>query len=241
MKLFARHRLAGPAKSALSDQQLAITWQVASLLLDYPTPEGRAALPQLAELVAGLPEPVCSALGSLIAHVGTGELADRQQEYVDTFDHTRRNCLYLTYYAYGDTRRRGVALVQFKQAFQKAGVEFNDSELPDHLGAVLEFGATVDRAVAWKLINDYRAGLEMLRLALERRNSPYAGAAVAVCATLPMLNGDEADAVNRLIAEGPPAQVVTPEVIADVFGVTASVIVDPESGTPVVMPRRRAS
>ena len=172
MKLFARHRLAGPAKSALSDQQLAITWQVASLLLDYPTPEGRAALPQLAELVAGLPEPVCGALGSLIAHVGTGELADRQQEYVDTFDHTRRNCLYLTYYAYGDTRRRGVALVQFKQAFQKAGVEFNDSELPDHLGAVLEFGATVDRAVAWKLINDYR----------------------------------EADAVNRLIAEGPPAE-----------------------------------
>ena len=46
---------------------------------------------------------------------------------------------------------------------------------------------------------------------------------------------------GRIVAEGSPAQVVTPEVIAEVFGVTASVIVDPESGTPVVIPRRRAS
>lgn len=36
---------------------------------------------------------------------------------------------------------------------------------------------------------------------------------------------------GRIIAEGPPAPGGDPEVIADVFEVTASVIVDPESGT----------
>ena len=46
---------------------------------------------------------------------------------------------------------------------------------------------------------------------------------------------------GRIVAEGSPAEVVTPEVIAEVFGVTASVLIDPESGTPVVIPRRRQS
>lgn len=42
-----------------------------------------------------------------------------------------------------------------------------------------------------------------------------------------------------VLAEGPPAEVVTPEVVEAVFGVGAHVIPDPETGTPVVIPRRR--
>ena len=134
-----------------------------------------------------------------------------------TFDHTRKCALYLTYFAYGDTRRRGVALVQFKQAYRRAGVEWDEAaeELPDHLCAVLQFGATVDADGAWKLLNDHRAGIEMLRLALSGwRNddgtigSPWAGAVLALCATLPTLQGEEAAAVRRLVEEGPPAESV---------------------------------
>jgi iron complex transport system ATP-binding protein len=44
---------------------------------------------------------------------------------------------------------------------------------------------------------------------------------------------------GKVVAEGTPAEVVTPEVIEDVFGVSAHVITDPETGTPVVIPRRR--
>ena len=44
---------------------------------------------------------------------------------------------------------------------------------------------------------------------------------------------------GRVVAEGTPAEVVTPEVIEAVFGVAASVLTDPETGTPVVIPRRR--
>ncbi len=46
---------------------------------------------------------------------------------------------------------------------------------------------------------------------------------------------------GRVVAEGPPAQVVTPEVIEEVFGVTATVLADPASGAPVVIPRRRTA
>ncbi|GEA83671.1 cobalamin/Fe3+-siderophore ABC transporter ATP-binding protein [Cellulomonas gelida] len=41
---------------------------------------------------------------------------------------------------------------------------------------------------------------------------------------------------GRLVAQGPPADVVTPELVADVFGMTAQVIADPVSGTPLVVP-----
>lgn len=44
---------------------------------------------------------------------------------------------------------------------------------------------------------------------------------------------------GQVVAEGTPAEVVTPEVIEAVFGVGAHVIPDPETGTPVVIPRRR--
>ena len=41
---------------------------------------------------------------------------------------------------------------------------------------------------------------------------------------------------GRLVAQGAPADVVTPELVAEVFGMTAQVIDDPVSGTPLVVP-----
>ncbi|MCD6640320.1 MAG: nitrate reductase molybdenum cofactor assembly chaperone [Nocardioides sp.] len=187
-------------------------WAAASALLDYPTAELLASLDDLEALV-----PDNADLAPLFAHLRAHDLQDLQVQYVETFDHTRKCALYLTYFAYGDTRRRGVALVQFKQAYRKAGVEWDDDsgELPDHLCGVLQFGATVDPDGAWRLLNDHRAGLEMLRLALigwrnddGSTGSPWAGALRAVCATLPVLQGEEEDAVRRLVEQGPPAEQV---------------------------------
>ncbi|MGL5861158.1 MAG: ABC transporter ATP-binding protein [Phycicoccus sp.] len=46
---------------------------------------------------------------------------------------------------------------------------------------------------------------------------------------------------GRVVAEGAPTEVVTPEVIEMVFGVVAHVVADPGTGTPVVIPVRRTS
>ena len=191
-------------------EDLAPVWAACSALLDYPTEELVASLDAVEELVDGNEH-----LAPLIAYLRDTPLATVQREYVATFDQTRKCALYLTYFAYGDTRRRGVALVQFKQTYRKGGVEWDEGceELPDYLCAVLQFGATVDQDGAWKLLNDHRAGVEMLRLALTGwRNddgttgSPWAAALTALSATLPTLQGEEADAVRRLIEQGPPAE-----------------------------------
>lgn len=189
------------------------TWAACSVLLDYPTEQLLASLDDIEALVAG-----DRSLVLLLSHLRSTGLRELQEEYVSTFDHSRRCALYLTYFSYGDTRRRGAALVQFKQAYRRAGVEWDDAsgELPDHLCAVLQFGATVDADAAWKLLNDHRAGIEMLRLSLagwERgqgrgTGSPWLGALEALVATLPELQGDQYDAVRRLVEQGPPDEEV---------------------------------
>ena len=155
-----------------------------------------------------LPDAVGQPLLRLADHLADADAQAVCTAYVDTFDTTRKCALHLTYYAHGDTRKRGIALVQFKQAFRRAGLEVNDDELPDHLSVVLEFGATGSVDVAWKLLNDHRSGIELLQLGLDAKDSPWADAVTALRATLPPLDGTQAEAVARLLAEGPPNEEV---------------------------------
>ena len=71
-------------------------------------------------------------------------LSELEADYVETFDTRRRHNLFLTYFAHGDTRKRGMALLRFKQTYLASGFELTDTELPDHLCVVLEYAATVD-------------------------------------------------------------------------------------------------
>ncbi|MGR7003154.1 ABC transporter ATP-binding protein [Yinghuangia aomiensis] len=41
---------------------------------------------------------------------------------------------------------------------------------------------------------------------------------------------------GRIVAEGPPADIVTADLVGDVFGLRCRVIADPETGTPLVIP-----
>lgn len=184
-----------------------ITWQLASALLAYPDDEA-SQLPLVAAAVEALPPRLGDPLHRYLAAVRGQSVLERAAHYTAVFDHQRRCCLYLTYYAHGDTRKRGMALLAFKRTYASAGLTLAEGELPDHLAVVLEFAATVDADAGRRLLLDHRAGIELLRLALEDAGSPYAHVVAAVCATLPPLRGDEREAVARLAAEGPPVEEV---------------------------------
>ena len=85
-------------------------------------------------------------------------------------------------------------------------MEVSDEELPDHLSVVLEFGALGDLDVAWDLINRHRAGVELLAMALEHRGSPWHGALAALRATLPAIDGEQAETVAKLLRDGPETE-----------------------------------
>ncbi|SEU27786.1 nitrate reductase molybdenum cofactor assembly chaperone [Nonomuraea wenchangensis] len=113
---------------------------------------------------------------------------------------------YLTYYADGDTRRRGASLAALKRRYRAAGWELMEDELPDFLPVVLEFAAL--DATGAEVLREHRVGLELLRAALERRGSPYALVVGAVCGTLPPATAEQRAEVRRLAAGGPPAESV---------------------------------
>ena len=210
MRLALRRRKG--AALPMSPDETRAAWQCASVLIGYPDEKVLGHLPTLREVAAALPPaagtPLLRLIDDLAAAQAAGDAEPLRRQYVATFDYTRRCAPYLTYFSYGDTRKRGAALVAFKQAYRRAGVELADAdaELPDHLGVVLEFGASADMAEALRLLLEHRAGLEVLRLALLEADSRWADAVVAVCATLPPLDGDETAAIARLVAQGPPSE-----------------------------------
>ena len=192
----------------ITDTQRATAWQVQSLAMSYPDEQFRDRLPLLRTATRTLPASLAVPLTAFLDHVEATPLTELAADYVATFDHRKRFSPYLTYFAYGDTRKRGMALLRFKHAYRAAGLELGDSELPDHLAVVLEFAATGDPVVGQRLMTEHRAGLELIRLGLRETGSPWAHVLESVSATLPPLGRHEHDAVARLAAEGPPEEEV---------------------------------
>jgi len=126
------------------------------------------------------------------------------EHYVATFDLRRRCALYLTYYRYGDTRKRGMSLLAFKNSYRSAGYVPADQELPDYLPMVLDFAALTPRGTA--LLHAHRADLELLRRALHQAQTPYAGLLDAVCTQLHGLGRRELALVHKAWDEGPPRE-----------------------------------
>lgn len=182
-------------------------WQAQSLALSYPDTELLDRLPLLRQVASRLPEPIGAPLREFLVHVDRTAPAELAADYVATFDHRKRFSPYLTYFTYGDTRKRGMALLRFKHAYRAAGLVLGPDELPDHLAVVLEFAATEPQA-GWRLLIEQRAGLELLRLGLHDAGSPWMHVLDSVSATLPALPGSEREVVARLAASGPPEEEV---------------------------------
>ena len=97
----------------LSAVDRAATHMLASLLLDYPDAAWFGRLPALRPHIDALPSAISEPLTSFVDQAEAAGDAEWQRRYVVTFDLKRKCSLYLSYYATGDTRRRGVALVTF--------------------------------------------------------------------------------------------------------------------------------
>lgn len=194
--------------NTLSGREMAVVRQVAGIVLQYPDEALLGDLPVLRTALRSVPTGVGAPLAGLLDHLGRTPPDVLATDFVATFDLSRRHALHLTYFTHGDTRKRGLALLRIKQTYRRFGYLLDDSELPDHLAVVLEFAATVDAGAGTRLLQEHRAGLELLGLALAEAGSPYAAATSAVSATLPSLHGSVREAVARLAAEGPPGEEV---------------------------------
>lgn len=195
--------------TAASARHVAMSCQVASHLLGYPDEDLHSRLPLLADAVASLPTGAARAgLTRFIDQVRSTPDRELAEHYVSTFDRRRRCCLYLTWWTDGETRRRGQALAGLKQRYRRGGLELGAGELPDYLPVVLEYAATGDLADGLAVLQEQRAGLELLRIALEEAGSPYAEVVKAVCSLLPGPSPRDRAAAMQLARSGPPQEMV---------------------------------
>src|SRR5690606_33758958 len=107
--------------ASLTRAQRCTVHMLASLLLDYPDAQWFERLDVFEAGAATLPASVSEPLERFITRAREAGTSAWQKTYVTTFDLKRKCSLYLSYYATGDTRRRGTALVTFLDAYRAAG------------------------------------------------------------------------------------------------------------------------
>jgi nitrate reductase delta subunit len=192
----------------LSAEDGVIAHMAASILLDYPTPERQRQFSLVRASVIQLPDPLRKAFDAFFMAVDGWSEQQLATHFTAIFDLKRKCCPYLTYYAAGDTRRRGMALVRFVEAYRAAGWQVDADELPDYLPMVLEFSALSDSPIAQELLAAHRDGIEVLRAALEKFESPYAHLVEAVSLSLPKIDDETRERYLTLVNEGPPTETV---------------------------------
>lgn len=172
-------------------RSLRIVRQAASWCLRYPDQTPVAVLPTVAAAVAELGDaPGAKDLRAFLSFAQELSALELAAHYVTVFDLRNRRSLNLTWWSDGDTRRRGMALLEFKDAYRAAGWEFGGEDLPDFLPAVLEFAALDDPAACaagGRLLAEHHGSVEALHKALSAADTPYAYVLEAVRRTLPPL------------------------------------------------------
>lgn len=185
----------------------ALVRLVAGCVLQYPGDHFHDELPRLRAALAAAPAEPAALLGAFLDESEELTPIALCERYTSTFDTRNRRCLYLTWWTDGDTRRRGLSLVRLKRIYRDFGLEYAGEELPDFLPAALEFAALREEA-GTELLQEHRAGLELLRLALAESASPYARVLEAVCTTLPGPSPATKAEAKALARGGPPQELV---------------------------------
>jgi len=184
-------------------------YKLLSLLFQYPDEHLVAARPQIVDAIRDLPtSPQQEALERFCAYWAETTPTALAQTYVETFDLQKRSGLYLSFYLYGDTRQRGMALLRLKRLYRAAGLVLEGPELPDYLPAMLEFAAFAPPGYGETVLTEYRAGLALMQMSLRELDSPYAHLLDALCLGLPAMTLPDQERLRQLIAEGPPHEQV---------------------------------
>ncbi len=183
----------------------ALAWYAQSWLLCRPDDEQVRRLDVLRLVSTTLDDQVGKPLLRFIEYVMGVPVTQLAAEYATTFDPGSSCNPCLGYYAYGNARKRGMALLRLEQIYTAGGLRLTDDEMPDHVAVMLRYAASAPQSGA-ALLGEHRAALQLLRLALRDSRSPWADVLDSVWATLPPLTGDQWLAVVKLAALADPIE-----------------------------------
>lgn len=154
-------------------------YKVLSVLLEYPTKDFVAHWEDINQIISELPNLASEdkkILSGFTLWASNLSLTKFQAEYVDNFDMTAENSLYLTYHLFDEQDRdRGPALIELTELYKSTGFEIGSGELPDYLPLILEYVSTMnEEASALAFLQQTAQAADIIASNLEKNESPYA-------------------------------------------------------------------
>lgn len=171
------------------------TFTLLSVLLDYPEPALRDAVPEARRRVAedgSLPRDSRADLERFLDYLASREPLTLQENYVALFDRGRATSLHLFEHVHGESRDRGQAMVDLLQMYERHGLRLQPGHLPDYLPVFLEYLSRLPGADAVALLAETGAILQSIAAQLAQRRSHYA----LLLGTLLRMIGERAPAVT---------------------------------------------
>lgn len=183
--------------------------KLVSLLLQYPDPGTVAAIQELdLSRVEPMRKGQRESLAAFFEWYRQRTPGELSRAYVDSFDFVRQRSLHLTYHLHGDSRQRGLGLLQIKSAYREAGLDPGESELPDFLPFMLEFSAMAPEPKGRELLERHRPAIELVRDSLRSEGSPWVHLFDVIREELPGLSKRQIARIRRLAENGPPTEEV---------------------------------
>lgn len=152
------------------------SYRALGCMLTYPERDWIEALPELMEVLAqdGLVgRGRLAELRALAGALQAADLIEAQEQYVSLFDRSRRVSLHLFEHVHGESRDRGMAMVNLGELYAAAGLLADPNELPDFLPMYLEYLSVLPPEQARRSLADVGAILQAIHARLTERESPY--------------------------------------------------------------------
>ncbi len=145
---------------------------LASRILSYPTNE---TLQELKEMVHDTnDEHWKKRMEEIVSPLFQHSLKDLQETYVATFDLKVKLGLYLTAHEFGDSPKRGAAIIKMQKMVNEAGFERVEGELADYIPMLYEFLAVVEDSTPYeRLIKRLSCVTELILTELPEQSPFY--------------------------------------------------------------------
>ena len=152
------------------------TFKVLSLLLSYPQAEWVNELDLLEEVLDA--EHVKNGkarlqLAELLNSLRSESLLELEQNYVATFDRNPSHSLHLFEHIHGESRDRGMAMVNLIEEYRKHGLDMDADELPDFVPLFLEYLSQLPEQDALNMLGETVDVMALIGRKLKGNNSPY--------------------------------------------------------------------
>lgn len=152
------------------------TFKVLSLLLSYPQAEWVHELDLMEKLLddeQAINGQARQQLADLLLSLRTEPLLDAEQNYVATFDRNPSHSLHLFEHIHGESRDRGMAMVNLIEEYRKHGLDMDADELPDFVPLFLEYLSQLPDQQALNMLGETVDVLALIGRKLKGNSSPY--------------------------------------------------------------------